>query len=191
MNKRGFTLIELMIVVAVIGILAAIAIPAYIGQQRNAARTEAHANLQNLRLLEEQFMAERGYYSPCNGAAQATCDNPMVFPITLGVPFKDHPTNAFDTADTNNRGLIARGGAAANAIDGNDALPGFKPGSGLQFSYWIVNGQRITNTNTTPPTAANIAAGDPPCFVAFAQGNSGSRVDGETFAIDCNNNKNF
>ena len=67
MNNRdeikGFTLIELLIVIAVIGILSAIAIPAYIGVQTRAARSEAKANLQSLRLLEEQFFAENGDYT--------------------------------------------------------------------------------------------------------------------------------
>jgi hypothetical protein len=36
-----------------------IAIPAYVGQQKNAARTEAYSNLQNLRLLEEQFLCRK------------------------------------------------------------------------------------------------------------------------------------
>jgi type IV pilus assembly protein PilE len=63
MNKKGFTLIELLIVIAIIGILAMIAIPAYVGQQKNAARTEAYSNLQNLRLLEEQFFAENATYT--------------------------------------------------------------------------------------------------------------------------------
>ncbi len=64
MNKKGLTLIEILIVVAIIGILAAIGIPGYIGQQRRAARTEASTNLQNLRLLEEQYYAENGRYAP-------------------------------------------------------------------------------------------------------------------------------
>jgi prepilin-type N-terminal cleavage/methylation domain-containing protein len=62
MNRKGFTLIELIVVVAIIGILAVIAIPAYIGQQKSATRTEAFTNLQNLRLLEEQYFAEHGCY---------------------------------------------------------------------------------------------------------------------------------
>jgi len=64
MDKKGFTLTELLIVIAIIGILAVIAVPAYIGQQKNAARAEAYANLENLRLLEEQYFAENGRYAP-------------------------------------------------------------------------------------------------------------------------------
>src|SRR4030042_5215681 len=64
MDRKGFTLIELIIVVTIIGILAMIAIPAYVGQQKRAARTEAYANLENLRLLEEQYFAENGRYAP-------------------------------------------------------------------------------------------------------------------------------
>jgi type IV pilus assembly protein PilE len=67
MNKRGVTLIEMLVVVAIIGILAAVAIPGYVGQQRSAARTEASTNLQNLRLLGEQFFADRGTYVGTSG----------------------------------------------------------------------------------------------------------------------------
>lgn len=74
MNKKGFTLIELLIVIAIIGILAAIAIPAYVGQQKRAARTEAYSNLQNLRLLEEQFFAENGCYYKVG----TTCTNATI-----------------------------------------------------------------------------------------------------------------
>jgi prepilin-type N-terminal cleavage/methylation domain-containing protein len=74
MSRKGFTLIELMIVVAIIGILAMIAIPAYVGQQKSAARTEAYSNLQNLRLLEEQYFAENGCYYRTGGPPPVCTD---------------------------------------------------------------------------------------------------------------------
>ena len=74
MDKKGLTLIELLIVIAIIGILAMIAIPGYVGQQRNAARTEAHSNLQNLRLLLEQYYAENACYY-MTGGPPPVCTN--------------------------------------------------------------------------------------------------------------------
>jgi len=67
-NNKGFTLIELIIVVGIIGLLAVIAIPGYIGYQRRAVRTEAFSNLEALRLLEEQFFAENNRYTNSLGA---------------------------------------------------------------------------------------------------------------------------
>ena len=160
-GKKGFTLIELIIVIAILGILAAIAVPSYIGQKRNAARSEAYTNLQNLRLLEEQFMAENGRYT-----------------INLG--------NAGTSAATRDANLDLIQDTANDADI--DELRGFRPGAGTLFSYRIVQNFRVDTPITNPPTWATAQN---PCFVAIASGVDNTPVAGELFAIDCNNNRNF
>ena len=54
MRNRGFTLIELMIVVAILGILIAVAVPTYRNYITTAKLSEAKSNLETLRLLQEQ-----------------------------------------------------------------------------------------------------------------------------------------
>ncbi len=61
-KQEGFTLIELMIVVAIIGILAAIAIPNFLTYQMKSRQSEAKTNLQAIKTSEIAFQAERGCY---------------------------------------------------------------------------------------------------------------------------------
>ena len=61
-RKGGFTLIELMIVVAIIGILAAIAIPNFLRFQLKAKSSEGKTNLAAIRTAEQSFYSEFGRY---------------------------------------------------------------------------------------------------------------------------------
>ena len=63
-SKKGFTLIELMIVVAIIGILAAIAIPNFLTFRLKAKTSEAKSNLGAIRTVEEAYKAEEDRYYP-------------------------------------------------------------------------------------------------------------------------------
>jgi type IV pilus assembly protein PilA len=62
LRQRGFTLIELMIVVAIIGILAAIAIPNFIKFQARAKQGEAKSNLKSLFTAQRSYFQEKDAY---------------------------------------------------------------------------------------------------------------------------------
>ena len=61
-NQRGFTLVELMIVVIIVGILAAVAIPMYQGATERAKASEAVAALGTIRGAMRVYYAEHGTY---------------------------------------------------------------------------------------------------------------------------------
>ena len=61
--QKGFTLIELMIVVAIIGILAAIAIPNFITFQAKSKQSEAKTNLKAIFTAEKSYFGEKDKYS--------------------------------------------------------------------------------------------------------------------------------
>ena len=64
-NDRGFTLIELMVVVAIIGILASIAIPNFKKYQGKAKTTEAKVQLSAVFMTEQQLEMEYDSYATC------------------------------------------------------------------------------------------------------------------------------
>jgi type IV pilus assembly protein PilA len=74
-RRGGFTLIELMIVVAIIGILAAIAIPNFIRFQLKAKSSEGKTNLAAIRTAEESYFAEYGSYVSSDPSPAAVADN--------------------------------------------------------------------------------------------------------------------
>lgn len=70
-RQSGFTLIELMVVVAIVGILAAVAVPRYRDFVRRAAVTEATTFLADLRTKQEQYFLDNRAYGGASGCGTA------------------------------------------------------------------------------------------------------------------------
>lgn len=65
---RAFTLVEMMIVVALIGVLSLVAVVSYHKWVKHAARVEAHDILEQIREQQEHFLAENGVYLNVTGS---------------------------------------------------------------------------------------------------------------------------
>jgi type IV pilus assembly protein PilE len=72
LRNRGFTLIEVMITVAIVGILAAVALPSYTDYLRRGQIQEAFTHLADLRIKMEQYYQDNRNYGATAGTVCAT-----------------------------------------------------------------------------------------------------------------------
>jgi type IV pilus assembly protein PilA len=71
-QEKGFTLIELLVVILIIGILAAIALPAFLNQRQKAQDGSAKSNARNMVSLVESCYADTNSYASCEDGADGT-----------------------------------------------------------------------------------------------------------------------
>ena len=139
-SRAGFTLIEVMVVVAIVGILAAIAIPSYVEYIRRGHRSAARSQLQQATLWMERFRSENGRYDQTvAGAAVALPGGLAVAPDAgQGAAQYNIALGGLAAGTYTLTATPVAGGAMANDVCGNltidnTGLKGFT-GNGAQAS---------------------------------------------------------
>lgn len=118
-RQTGFTLIELMVVVAIVGILAAIAIPNFLRYRGQAMQAEARSNLGAIFVAETSFFTERkefGNFTDIGFAVTGTGTNRYTYRTGLGIGAGLGPNGGNLCGPVGSCDTIQTGGAAAGLI---------------------------------------------------------------------------
>lgn len=135
-RSRGFTLIEILTVVAILGILATVAIGAYTRQVRSARKAEVIADLSGITLRQKAFIGVNGHYaSSTTSEDPGSVYPPAPFPASGG-EMQWNPTDPGYTGPTS-VGQYARG---AVAVHGFDALRFMPEGARSYCGYATISG---------------------------------------------------
>jgi len=153
-GKKGFTLIELMIVVAIIGILAAIAIPNFLKFQAKSKQSEAKSNLGAVFTGELSYYGEQNAYGNFQQINWSPSGTPR-YQYTFDSAFTTAPDNTLHVGanaptGTPGWGTGYSGGNATGFDNTNGGSIGFVAGAGGNITNdnnlldcWTINQNRI------------------------------------------------
>lgn len=144
MNKqrlpgKGFTLIELMLAVAIMSILAAIALPSYQSSVKKAARSEAKSALANFHADLTRYFSERNTY---NGSFDAS-GKPRIFPAQLPTSGEPKTYNITIVSQRSGLGFLMRATPITGSVVEDD---GFLQINEFGVRSWDKNGNGTINS---------------------------------------------
>ena len=128
-QEGGFTLIELLVVVIIIGILAAIAIPAFLGQRESAHRSAVESDLRNVAMDLETYYTAEGEYPGGSDSEASWDDDPVeITDEDIEVNLSDGVTIEYDETDD----AYTLEGSHEQVADGDESIVYDPDAGGLQ-----------------------------------------------------------
>lgn len=125
--NRGFTLVELLIVVVIVGILGAVAYPAYQDHIRKGRRAAAQSYLMDLGQRQQQYLLDnRGYASTAAtlGYSAAPAEVSPYYTVTITVDAGPPPTYSLTAAPTGGQASDSCGSLTLNSAGAKSSSAG-------------------------------------------------------------------
>jgi len=115
LNRKGFTLVEVLVVLLIIGILAAVATPLYLQHAKRARASEAVAGMGLIRQAQRDYRINSGtYFDIALNGTTGNIQNPLPTSVTAGVPI---PATAGVDVDMEVTQYFSNGAYSVDATD--------------------------------------------------------------------------